>query len=86
MKSLEPTKKYDATRSHCHIIDIAEGDVYNRDQAFFFHYFDGIRECYFHTEADPYVNGIGLRIKYNKYFAVPRDRTAWESRLQMNGR
>ncbi len=76
----------EAMRAHCRIVDIYEYDVYDFKQAFGFNYFDGIRDCYFHTNADPYVNAVGLRIRFNKYSSVPKDRTAWQKYLQMYGK
>ena len=51
-------------KEKCAQIDIFEGDVYSRPQAFLFQYKDGIRSCYYHTDADPYMSNLGIRLNY----------------------
>lgn len=59
-------------------IDIFEGDVYNHLQAVLFRYSDGIRSCYYHTEADPYMSKFGIRLNYR---ITGLDDTGWEQAL-----
>lgn len=51
------------TLDHCNTIDLAEYDIYNWKQAVGFDYFNNIRDCYFHTDADPFMNKLGLRVE-----------------------
>ena len=51
-------------KEKCAQIDIFEGDVYSWPQAFLFQYKDGIRSCYYHTDADPYMSNLGIRLNY----------------------
>lgn len=81
--SAEVNILYSSIYDHSARIDIAESDVYKKDQAILFNYRDGIRSCYKNTKADPY------RIATNKRSTdktVPENRTDWERWLNTYGR
>ena len=66
----------------CAQIDIYEGDVYSMSQAFLFRYKDGIRSCYYHTDADPYMSNFGIRLNYR---ITGIRGTGWEKALVKSG-
>lgn len=71
-------------KDHCEIIDISEGDVYDKYQAYFFKYREGIHPRYKNTIADPYWDAQSGD-RSDKLSANP-NKPEWEGELYNYGK